>query len=769
MAHGVLHGTININEAAAGTDADVITITPLALPDASGWRTKVASIWVDATAGTTGGTCELWVNLGVAGATSRHITSYDYAYAAGESFNLLVSGPIEVDTETLVKFTTPGGGAARDYYYRVEWDTAIDKAQSVFNGTGAGDDVDVEMRHLHVNNDTGDATIFESTGSNGQGLYSHGNGTGHGIYALSGAGATGDGFRAVAQSVNGNGIYAENNGTGSALYLNAVDTGNGISIPTINGHGIYISAWGANMRGIYVVSGNYHGIDVLSSGTALRLQATGNYPGFYSQGGANGASMQLVGGAVGDCVSMTTTNGNGIYIRAVTAGNRGIYIFSDGLGAEINALGGNGLQITSTGGNGHGLYVLGNGTGHGAYFLSGAGNNTDGIRMQSQSAGAGGNGLTMMGSFGHGMYGVGGGGAGACGMYALSGNAAAGGDGFRAVAQSNVGSGIACTNTAGAGTGNGIYAVGGVVAGHAILAQAVANNAVKFEATGGDNAGLYLVGIGTGPGLRCQGGATGHGGYFLSGAGATGDGFRAVAQSTNGNGIYSEGNGTGHGGLFTGGGVGDTGSGIYAQSSAGATGNGITAVSQATVSGIGFYCQGALTGEGLRVDGGATGNAVEFLAGGGNAHGFLIAGAGAGNGVNITGGATGTGIYSAAGGGNAYGLSLLGAGTGSGLYTVGGATGNGLYCLSGAGATGNGFLAQAQSTVGHGMRAVGTGTGHGFTMIRGGGAGSRDIDADEINAIGVSTLTTIPNDIDFLGKKLGGQIQSAAAFWRYIP
>jgi len=63
---------------------------------------------------------------------------------------------------------------------------------------------------------SGGITVTQST-LNGHGISVTGNGTGHGILATSGSGATGDGLRATAASTNGSGITGVKTGTGSDL------------------------------------------------------------------------------------------------------------------------------------------------------------------------------------------------------------------------------------------------------------------------------------------------------------------------------------------------------------------------------------------------------------------------------------------------------------------------------------------------------------------------------------------------------------------------
>jgi len=158
--------------------------------------------------------------------------------------------------------------------------------------------------------------------------------------------------------------------------------------------------------------------------------------------------------------------------------------------------------------------------------------------------------------------------------------------------------------------------------------------------------------------LTVTGNGTGNGGHFTSGAGATSDGLRLVAGSTNGSGLACVGAGTGHGAALSAGadgnglrviGGGTTGYGVNITSSASgypalvaiagasvgayiqgsdygiraiggtagilAQGN-YGALFQATVAaGAGLYCLGNTTGSGALFQGGATGNGATYQAG----------------------------------------------------------------------------------------------------------------------------------------------------------
>lgn len=92
----------------------------------------------------------------------------------------------------------------------------------IINGTNAGTVTLAALTITGATTHTGNVsmaaglTITQST-LNGNGISVTGNGTGNGILATSGSGATGDGLRAVAASTNGNGITGVHSGTGFDL------------------------------------------------------------------------------------------------------------------------------------------------------------------------------------------------------------------------------------------------------------------------------------------------------------------------------------------------------------------------------------------------------------------------------------------------------------------------------------------------------------------------------------------------------------------------
>jgi hypothetical protein len=165
-------------------------------------------------------------------------------------------------------------------------------------------------------------SALEIASSNGHAVELDGGGTGHGLFASSGSGATGNGITATAASTNGNGFSLTGSGNGSGIISTAGATGVGFSISAAGGTGMSITSAG----------GNGHGLAISGNGT--------------------GEGFSIAGG----------TSGNGIEIDAGSSAGNGIDVVSQA---------GNGLDILSSGGNGYGIQTSGNGSGVGLDIVGG--------------------------------------------------------------------------------------------------------------------------------------------------------------------------------------------------------------------------------------------------------------------------------------------------------------------------------------------------------------------------------------------------------------
>jgi hypothetical protein len=80
------------------------------------------------------------------------------------------------------------------------------------NVAHGGASATLTMTNIDVNNPSGDAVHFHSTGGDGSGLRLDGNGAGHGLNSI--AGATGKGIRGAGGTGSGDGIYGQAGSTG---------------------------------------------------------------------------------------------------------------------------------------------------------------------------------------------------------------------------------------------------------------------------------------------------------------------------------------------------------------------------------------------------------------------------------------------------------------------------------------------------------------------------------------------------------------------------
>lgn len=391
-----------------------------------------------------------------------------------------------------------------------------------------------------------------------------------------------------------------------------------------------------------------------------------------------------------------------------------------------------GLNITQSSSNTSALVITGNGTGHGASITSGSGATGDGVLLTAASTN--GNALRGVGSgSGDGFHAQGG--ATGRGFHLIGG--ATSGDALFAETTSGHAFNLTATGTTkhgihaagGSTTSHGINAIGGGV-GHGILATSgsgATGNGISAVSVATSGSGLNILGNGSSAGLKIVGQSgidssgidsgmivsggtagfnalglsTGHGILATSGNGATGDGFRTVSASTNGNGFYVAGTGTGAGVITTG----------------GATGNGLRIIGGGT-SGAGINVT-TTSGDGVSVAptaghalnltaNGTTKHGINATGGSTTSHGISATGGGVGHGILATSGAgaTGDGIRATAASTNGNALNLIGVGTGAGLLSTGGATGPGISGVGGA-TSGSGLQASGD----HGFRGIGTSNG----------------------------------------------------------
>jgi len=156
-----------------------------------------------------------------------------------------------------------------------------------------------------------DGLLVSRSTSNVSAITATGNGTGSGIVATSGGGATGDGIQATSVATNGNGLV----GTG-------IGTGNGIKAASVSG---------AAISAVASTSGD--GITATGAGTTKH--------GINASGGATTShGISATGGGVGHGILATSgagATGNGITATAQSTNGSGMTLVKTGSGSDLNA------------------------------------------------------------------------------------------------------------------------------------------------------------------------------------------------------------------------------------------------------------------------------------------------------------------------------------------------------------------------------------------------------------------------------------------------
>lgn len=235
-----------------------------------------------------------------------------------------------------------------------------------------------------------------------------GNGTGHGFNIQGGSGATGNGLNIAANSTNGKGTSSTGIGTGAGLAATGGANGDGItSTGTGNGHGINSqSGNGTNSNALMLIS------NASVNGAGIACSGSGAGPGIGTQGGATGVGIDAVGGATSGAgiVARGSVSGNGMTFTGVGSGSHGIAAAggTNADGARFTGAGtghgfdliagatGNGLKVTTSAGDGisvtptagSALVLTANGTSkHGAVVTGGTAGTSDGIKAVAGTGG----------------------------------------------------------------------------------------------------------------------------------------------------------------------------------------------------------------------------------------------------------------------------------------------------------------------------------------------------------------------------------------------
>ena len=378
--------------------------------------------------------------------------------------------------------------------------------------------------------------------TNRHGVYIIGSDTGSGITAIGGGGngsagitSGGSGYSMGMHLASGGnsqpGLLVDipgSNTIGDAIkIIGGTDSGNGITVSTINGEGIDISGGSLGGDGIKVST---------TDGAALNLSAS------------NGEGINVGSSGVGNtAMKIRSFGGHGIEIESGTGVGPydGIHIRSNiGAGINIASISGHAVSAVCTGGGYSGIFAQGQNTAPGIKTEGGiAGNGLDihggiaaghGINVETNE----GMGIRILvqgtgGSY-HGIYSQSQGGS---GLYLLSSDAAAlhtqvGNGEYPGIYVKGLGSGHGI-EVLGGNTGNGLYVKGGVDNKEGIL--------IEGQHTG---AGLKILGGSNGTGLYIEGGSTGHGIQIIGGS-SSGDGIYVKAQGGNSNGVSFHKSGSG--------------------------------------------------------------------------------------------------------------------------------------------------------------------------------------------------------------------------------
>lgn len=296
---------------------------------------------------------------------------------------------------------------------------------------------------------------------------------------------------------------------------------------------------------------------------------------------------------------------------------------------------------------------------------------------------------------------------------------------------------------------------------HPVVVTMGANNAVAWNASGGNATGLTVGGDGSGNGIEGVGGSAAGIGLYGSG-GTAGPGVRGDGGAAGDGVVGNGGSPDGRGGLFTGGGT----NGLGAQGTGVGTGTGLYGVGGSTngsfgvlgtttaTNGTGVGGIGLGTGAGVVGIGGNTAAPGVEGTGGTGGIGVVGLGSGAAAGVRGTGGGTsGIGVEGSGGASNGIGVKGTGDGTGSGVEGYGGdSSGVGGYFAGGAsGGTGVvgegtgvgvGVSGEGGATDGTGVQGIGGGSAGWGGYFEGGGDDSVAIDQN-IQMLGSNPSKTV--------------------------
>lgn len=336
--------------------------------------------------------------------------------------------------------------------------------------------------------------VTQST-SNTSAISAVGNGTGHGISASSGSGATGNGMHLVAASTVGSGLRLLGTSSGAAFLIDGGSMGPGIQVTS-----------GTDASAISLISGlgSGHGISIvpIGDGAGININAPNNHGAIIVGGGNNHNGMELVGGI-----------NNGIGLALVGDGDgQGLFIAGGDTAAAVS-IDGNlaitaGITITQDTPDGAGIVVTGDGNGAGIQINSGdfgIGLDINGVSMGMDivATDGGAAGARIHGTAGYGLL-LSGGGSGNAGLVATGDTNAAG---IYAIGVGNQ----AGLKVAGGTSGAGAAFIGGSSSGSGISVTTTHGNGIDIEPAGDTSHGIYVAGgdAGISDGIKVDAGVGG--------------------------------------------------------------------------------------------------------------------------------------------------------------------------------------------------------------------------------------------------------------------
>lgn len=179
-----------------------------------------------------------------------------------------------------VAFSIQGVATMRQVSLDVDLTPTPANITQIDGSATSGNNATLNLKKLNIVNNSGDAVVASSTGSNGSGLNVSGNGSGAGITTT--GGTTGNGIAANGGNTSGHGI---------------------LSVAATAGSGLALSAAGSGQAGLSTTGG--------TNGSGLASAGNGSGQGIIAIGGATGHGINGVGGA---------TSGSGLFVDAVGSG-----------------------------------------------------------------------------------------------------------------------------------------------------------------------------------------------------------------------------------------------------------------------------------------------------------------------------------------------------------------------------------------------------------------------------------------------------------------